>query len=284
MVHSESRPASAASDVLFVLGAADPEMNAIERLLATHGVHSVHAMVAGKRAYPANAYRAQAPQAALDVLARGGRLYLVECVGEAPVGAIRIDHHHPGDPGYGRPAAEFWEASSLGQTVAALGAGIAANVVVTPDMRLIAAADHCLGDAYRGACPGVDADALLAWHVASRAAFEGRSAEAVLRDVEAAREAIRQAPRVALAPGFEVADMRERPVRELLMAAAREGRCCLSAVRARDGRTKIGCLVGSPAQVRAFMQVWAPAHRLTDIYGDPVRGFAGAYMPAAMAH
>lgn len=269
----------AARDVLFVLGAADPEMNAIEHLLSASGVSFVHATVDGKRVYPANAYRATVPDAASALLQRGGRVYFVECVGDAPEGATRIDHHWPGDPGYGRPANEYWDASSLGQTVAALRDGIVDAVAITPEMRMVAAADHCLGAAYHGDCPGVDPDALMRWHVASRAAFEGRSEQAVLRDVEAARMALRAASRVELAPGIDAADMRETPVRELLMAAAREGQCCLSAVRARDGRTKIGCLVGSAAQVETFMQTWAPAQHLVDIYGDAVRGFAGAYVP-----
>lgn len=274
-------PGPAARDVMFVLGAADPEMNAIERLLAASRVPFVHATADGKRVYPANAYKARPPAEALDLLGGGGRVYLVECVGHAPCGVMRIDHHYPGDPGYGRPAAEYWQASSLGQTVAALRDGILGAVTITPEMQMVAAADHCLGAAYHGDCPGVDPDALMRWHVASRAAFESRTEAAVMRDVAAARAALRSAPRVELAAGLYAADMRDTPVRELLMAAAREGQCCLSAVRARDGRTKIGCLVGSPAQVSAFMQAWAPAQQLVDLYGDAVRGFAGAYVPKA---
>ncbi|MGH8152684.1 MAG: hypothetical protein ACREPF_08125, partial [Rhodanobacteraceae bacterium] len=181
--------------------------------------------------------------------------------------------------GYGRPPADYWQASSLGQTVGALTHGITDGVTITPDMRMVAAADHCLGAAYSGECPGVEPDALMRWHVASRAAFEGRTERAVMQDVEVARKALRGAPRVELAPGVCAADMRDTPVRELLMAAAREGQCCLSAVKARDGRTKIGCLVGSPTQVETFMQTWAPAQHLVDVYGDSVRGFAGAYVP-----
>lgn len=271
---------AALPDTLFVLGANDPEMHAIEHLLAAVGARSIHAEVDGKRVYPANAYRAALPDAARALLARAGRVYLVECVGEAPTGAIRIDHHRPGDPGYGRPAAEFWAASSLGQTVASLAAAGIAEVPVTPEMRLTAAADHCLGAAYHGDCPGVDPDALLAWHVAARAAFEHRSGAAVLQDVETTRALLRQAPQVELAPGIAAADMRGRQAAELLMAAAREGQCCLSTITARDGRTKVGCLVGSPAQVSAFMQRWAPAHDLHEVYGDPARGFAGAYTTA----
>lgn len=266
-------------DILFVLGADDPEMVAIEGLLRRCGVPAVRACVGRKRVYPANAYQAALPPPAADVLARGGRVFLVECVQVAPPGAIRIDHHRPGDPGYGRPPAEFWQASSLGQTVAALAAGLVPTVEVTPEMRLVAAADHCLGAAYRGACPGIDPEDLLRWHVASRARFEQRTVAAVLDDVTATRAELRRAPRVELAPALFAADMRGRPDDELLIAAPREGTCCVSAVTARDGRTKIGCLVGSPRQVEAFMQRWALAHHLVDVYGDPARGFAGAYVP-----
>lgn len=271
-------------DVLFVLGAADPEMHAIEALLAGLGTPFIHASLEGKRVYPANAYRAAMPPEAADALRRGGRVYLVECIGEAPPGARRIDHHHPGDPGYARPPADYWQACSLGQTVAALDGILPRPIAITPQMRLIAAADHCLGAAYAGQCPGVDPEALLNWHVASRAAFERRSPESVMADLDAARRALRQAPRVALAGSIEVADMRAASFRELPMAAAREGQCCISAVTARDGRTKIGCLVGSAREVEAFMHAWAPANHLVDIYGDPVRGFAGAYVPAGAHH
>ncbi|TAN10210.1 MAG: hypothetical protein EPN34_11305 [Burkholderiaceae bacterium] len=266
-------------DVLFVLGAGDPEMVTIEHLLADYAVPAIRVRVGGKRVYPANAYRASVPPQAVDVLARGGRVWLVECVGDVPEGASRIDHHRPGDPGYGHPPAEFWRASSLGQAVAVLRNEIGLEVEITPEMRLVAAADHCLGAAYRGDCPGIDPDALLRWHVASRAAFEKRSVDAVLIDVQATRDQLRRAPRMELAPGIHAADMRGRPDAELLIAAAHEGQCCISAVTARDGRTKIGCLVGSPAQVMAFMHEWVPRQGLTAVYGDPVRGFAGAFVP-----
>jgi hypothetical protein len=253
-------------------------MHAIEELLAGLRLPFVFATIGRKRVYPGNAYRAAMPPAAMAALHMDKDVYLVECVGDAPRAARRIDHHRPGDPGYGQPPTGFWAASSLGQTVAVLRAQLACDIVVTPSMRLVAAADHCLGAAYRGECPAVEPDALLAWHVASRAAFEQRSSVALLRDVAASRLALREAPRMALAPGIEVADMRAQAVPELLLAAAREGQCCLSAVKVRDGRTKIGCLVGSSRQISAFMQSWAPAQHLVDIYGDPVRGFAGAYV------
>ncbi|HEX7382498.1 MAG TPA: hypothetical protein VF265_10145 [Nevskiaceae bacterium] len=268
---------------LFVLGASDPEMHAIERLLTEVHAPFMHAMVGGKRVYPANAYRARLPLQADSLRLCGTRIYLVECVDPAPPGVRRIDHHRPGDPGYAHPPVTYWQASSIGQTVAVLREEGLATIAITPEMRMTAAADHCLGAAYRGDCPGVEPDALLRWHVASRAAFERRSAEDVLADIAATQRTLRQAPRVMLNDDCKTADVRHARVPELLLAAASAGQCCLSAVVARDGRTKIGCLVGSPAQIAAFMQEWAPAHGLVDVYGDPLRGFAGAYVPRQAA-
>lgn len=264
---------------LFVLGANDPEMITIRDLLAQHAMPTVQARVAGKRVHPANAYEALLPAQASATLARGGRVWLVECVAKAPPGTRRIDHHFPGDPGYGQPPDNFWTASSLGQTVAVLDGLLPRPVAVTQEMRWVAAADHCLGAAYAGLCPGVAPDDLLHWHVASRAAFERRTPAAVLCDVNATQRALRTAPRVELAPGIAAADMRGLNAPELLIAAAHARQCCLSTVRTRDGRRKTGCLVGSPAHIRAFMQDWAPAQGLVDIYGAPERGFAGAYLP-----
>src|SRR5690606_33702597 len=168
----------------------------------------------------------------------------------------RIDHHRPGDPGYGRPPSEFLEASSIGQVIAELArlgrlpleqivggrlawsrgpslngpgmygppagvmrrddvqigacqsgwhvlepdpAGVRA-VAIPDDLVLAAAADHCLGAAYAGQCPGVDPDELMRWRAESRAKFQGRPVDEVLADVERAREALSRAPELLLAP------------------------------------------------------------------------------------
>src|SRR5690606_38859652 len=51
----------------------------------------------------------------------GSTVYAVECIDMLPNNWwVRIDHHRPGDPGYGRPPAEFMAASSLGQVIAEL--------------------------------------------------------------------------------------------------------------------------------------------------------------------
>src|SRR5690606_5323560 len=53
-----------------------------------------------------------------QVIIDGSRYTAVRCCSAFSV--IRIDHHCPGDPGYGRPPSEFLTASSLGQVISEL--------------------------------------------------------------------------------------------------------------------------------------------------------------------
>ncbi len=114
---------------LWILGASDPKMAAIEDLLTESGQGYLYAAVDGVRCPSGNAYRAD------STLATDGRVYrpipggvnphsivYVEC--EIP-GLPRapeqvIDHHRPGDPGFGAPPAEFMRAASIGQVVSRL--------------------------------------------------------------------------------------------------------------------------------------------------------------------
>jgi len=236
-------------------------MTAIESLLRECGEYVVYALDKhGERVTPATAYRCPLP----EVPARAV-VYAVECIDALPAGWARIDHHRPGDPGYGRPPREFLPASSLGQVIAELarlgrlpeawprlgtsegcawhrgelvtrgghpdqpgfplgwwvttceegetgdpgwGADGGETADVPRDLVYTAAADHCLGSAYRGECPGVDPDELMRWRVAQRATFQGRSAEQILADIERARELLSETDSVELAPGIRVADVR----------------------------------------------------------------------------
>lgn len=107
---------------LWILGASDPEMDAIETLLRECGENVEYAVDArGDRVQPATAYRAVrgALYDCADVT------YEVECMVEdrASIESERcftIDHHRLGDPGYGRPPSEFLAASSIGQVIAEL--------------------------------------------------------------------------------------------------------------------------------------------------------------------
>ena len=107
---------------VWVLGANDPEMERIEQLLLECGEAVAYAVdERDERVRAENAYRA-------SVSIRKGKnvdvrtAYLIECDVHLPenVGRVVIDHHRPGDPGYGRPPAEFLTASSVGQVLSKL--------------------------------------------------------------------------------------------------------------------------------------------------------------------
>lgn len=333
---------------LWVLGSADPEMERIEELLRTVGEDYVHATRNGERVRGGDAYRCDPVE---------GATHWVECESPGQEREAVIDHHRPGDPGYGRPPDDFLSASSIGQVIselARLGAlpeswerlsgvpgafpagafidrvwgsasprwliGAGTWIVVPHALILCAAADHCLAHAYRGLCPWVAPDELMHWRAESRAAHQGRYAMEVLADIERARAKLRTAPLAVVwaecpdcgeaaqakyategidwdgscsiggcyeggnsSPGRVVAaeykDMRGRHVPELPEASAREGLCFIAdGLPDPDGRVKVVCQSGTAAQIRAFLEVWAPAQGLVDVYGDPERGIAGGYV------
>jgi len=337
---------------LWVLGADDPEMSAIEALLTECGEQIVHATVNGQRVHPGNAYRADLPIADQAYT----HLYYVECAAHE----IRmhhyssIDHHRPGDPGYGMPPAEFLRGSSLGQVIAELArldialdelpgwepvscfAGEESDAHwfsidppgffgssgrlrlsgerhtaswsgarwVRPPQTILfaAAADHCLGAAYRGECSGVDVEAFGEWRLATRAAFQGRSIDEVRADVKRAVFALRSAPAVALLSisnmshtcdhdwsrsvcdgcnreEIYVQDLRGEEIPELPEAACRLGVAYLATSKpGPDGRRKV-VLQCATAEHLAAWPAWAEANGIVDCYGgDPARGFAGGYL------
>lgn len=82
---------------------------------------------------------------------------------------------------------------------------------------MIAAADHCLAAAYRGECPGVDPDHLMAWRVKTRAAFQGRTVAELEADIECAC----LVGTLAKARGCEVRDLKPdaaRPAERFALA------------------------------------------------------------------
>jgi len=209
---------------IWILGSADPEMAAIESLLrecverVEHAIERYACPECGgrtgvddpcqycggspleRRVSPAGAYRGARANIPLDV----DTVYLVECAPDFDralddqdgldqvVRIRRIDHHRPGDVGFGRPPADFLPASSIGQVISELARlgvyptdgysteaepGVAPGtfvrggvdgwsvVVATSsgpatqqflgDRVTAAACDHCLGAAWQGQCPGV---------------------------------------------------------------------------------------------------------------------------------
>lgn len=268
----------------FVLGSADPEMAAIEYILRKHGYPFGYAVVADRsrprRVRPFEAYRAEAVMIPdeIDMPDDPVRVF-VECRIEGMEGQV-VDHHRPGDPGFGAPPEKAFEASSLGQVIKILGLPEDIQVKVQGMMwpaRVVAASDHCLTHAYQGQVPGVSPFDVVLYRNHIRAKFLRMSPGEYGEMVERAKRAIFQAPEIMLG----IKDLRQLyrsqgPVQEAQEAAARMGVAILYELPKGD-RIQVGLIGATPEQVRYFKEVFAPEEGLQDVYGDPARGFAGGF-------
>ena len=258
----------------FILGALDPEMHTIEQLLAQHGRHFTHATLNGRRVISGNAYVADGLNGQIDW---SQPVVWVEC----SVPALRLeqhwvaDHHKPGDPGYSLPAERYWQGSSLGQVCAFLG------IAQSKALSIIAASDHCLNHAYQGHCPGVDPHEVRQSRINSRAQFQRISPAQMLSKINAAIEVIKQLPIIEIA-GHPFKDAMDRFVPELPEASAMLNMPIIYTRReARLGLTKVGVLNGTAPALTAWMKWAGEQHYLMQLYGDPDRGYAGAYVRPA---
>lgn len=284
---------------IWILGAPDPEMERIEKLLQAAGEVVVHFSIPGdsRRVRGGEAYSGESEVGAQ-------RVYCVECAPEVASGKIIIiDHHRPGDPGYGRLPAEFWEASSIGQVVAELQR-LGLSPEIREDYRYAAASDHCPAAAYRGLCPDIDPSHLSAWRVDTRAKFQHRAPADIEADIRAAIRAIEGAPLIDLhdpkwmphdydhdwsrsvcsgcaVDSVFVRDLRDRHVPEAPEASLRIAMpiLCQGLPDSKFGRAKVNLLGDHEGTaVRAFLGGWAEQNGITDCYGDPMRGYAGGYL------
>jgi len=279
---------------LFILGAEDPEMVAIQQLImkmdAGEFVYACDPK--GDRVIPSSAYGQTSISEYknnYEPIWENTDVYLVECGNPGLPSSCNsitvIDHHHPGDSGYGKPPSKYWEASSIGQVYSVITSDQPEEEYLMPEEEylMIAAADHCLAAAYAGQCQDIDPMRLWCWRIIQRADFQDRSYSEVRSDSEHAFWYVLHAPKINLG-GVEVADLRATFVPELPEAACYLGVGYLSAVIDRDGRQKVvigGCGEGTQpgkSPVETFLQEWGPAQGLTGLYGDPVRGFAGGYL------
>ncbi|MBX9913726.1 MAG: hypothetical protein K2Y25_07510 [Pseudomonadaceae bacterium] len=255
----------------FILGALDPEMHTIEQLLTQHKRHFTHAKLGGRRVISGNAYVADALSGEIDWTQP---VVWVEC----SVPALRCaqhlvaDHHKPGDPGYSLPAERYWQGSSIGQVCAFLG------VAQSKALSIIAASDHCLNHAYQGHCPGVEPHEVRQSRINSRAKFQGISPAQMLSKINAAVAVINGLPSIEIA-GHPFKDAMDRFVPELPEASAMLNMPIIYTRReARLGLTKVGVLNGTAPALTAWMQWAAEQSYLMQLYGDPDRGYAGAYV------
>jgi hypothetical protein len=256
---------------IFVLGAADLEMNAIEALLKAAADRGqiggyAFAVVDGKRVNPGNAYKAQN----CDPYPKDhARIIEVEChmVPECEQYSygIRIDHHRPGDKGFGKPAKDSLKASSLGQVLEMLG------LQPTGTMLAIAAADHNLTAAYAGKVPGVSAENVFAVRLPELMARNRATSDEVKAGIQTTLELLKKAPRLRIGKRY-VADIRAQGVLPYAVeAATMSGIEFIGRVDTRD-KNKV-LLSAKASTVAAFLA--KPPEGITNIYGDPARGFAG---------
>lgn len=266
----------------FLLGAPDPEMDEIEKLLIQKGEAFQHAQYEGKRAEPWNAYIADTVEVPADTI-----VVLIECepvMFDGQDALIRIiDHHRPGDPGYHLPSEFFWEASSIGQLHKLLDLGEPKR-----EHLVLAAMDHCVAQARLGNCPGIEIDEVKTLGIHYIAQGKGLDVATVEQSVRSMYERLLASPLITIGTQnvFDITSSSIGVGYSLDYLCLQEaivdlGIVALIATKNRqDGPDKIIiCGAATPETIRYFMESWAPANGLADIYGVPVRGYAGGYRP-----
>jgi hypothetical protein len=262
------------ADTVFVLGAQDPEMREIQRVLDDARRPWVHAAVQGRRCNARTAYDGDGVvRLGPDGIARAAVLpprapaVFVECSVRGHPAWVQVDHHHPGDAGFEVPPERFLDGASLGQVLRLLGRE------PTPTQRLLAAGDHCLTAAYQGRCPGVDPDELLFLRASWQAKVSGRTLTEVVQGIlDAAARVRRQFDAVTGEAAF--LDPTRVP-RDLPEGAALAGLPVRYRGWREDGDLKEMLKGGTPAHIQRFMDGHRAAGR--SVYGNPYRGYAGAY-------
>lgn len=264
-------------DAVFVLGAQDPEMREIERVARDAGHVALHAASGGLRCTPQTAYAADSVarigpdgRVRAAVLRPAEPAVWVECriAGREPL--VRVDHHHPGDPGFTAPPQDYLAGSSLGQVLALL------EREPTETQRLLAASDHCLTAAYQGQCPGVDPHELLFLRASWKAFITQRTLTDVMAGILDAAKRVRR--HLDSASGeARFLDPTQVPV-DLAEGAAYAGIPVRYRAWLPDGQVKEMFKGGTPEAVEAFLAEHRSVGR--EVYGNPWRGYGGAYWPA----
>ena len=260
---------------LFVLGARDPEMREIASVLAARDRPFVYAAkgqapVTPRSAYDANAVVQLGPsgRARESVFPPHVPAVFVECSVERREPAMRVDHHNPGDPGYAAPPERYLDGASIGQTLRLL------EMDASETHKLIAAADHCLTAAYRGACPGVDPAELLFLRASWRARVSDRSFGDVVEGILHAAKQVRRYYDSEFDESVFL-DPTEVPT-DLAEGAAYAGRPVRYRELSRGGELKEMLKGAPPAHIDRFMARHRREGR--EVYGNPYRGYAGAYL------
>lgn len=265
---------------VYLLGADDPEMCTIEKILKKIRVSVAYASIDNTRVHPGNAYWANSVQG----IGSEDTLVCIECRPTfIPKGVkvITIDHHRPGDPGYNLGPDKFWEASSIGQLHKLL------NIKPTDGVKIIAAMDHCFSAALRDECPEVFGLEVLLVGVAEVATRTKTGHGRVIQQIHHISGLLGKAPEIMIGEQT-VKDLRSRYLGEgysldliaAQIASAMRGHAALLRHRSLGGGPEKCSVTGHtrPETIEAFMSEWAPSQGLVRIYGVPQRGYAGGYV------
>lgn len=248
---------------IFVLGATDNEMAAIELLLTTLDYPFIYASIGDKRVNSSNANAADAVHIPTHLIP-----VFVECRCKGTYdNAVIVDHHQEGDPGFGKPPAQYWEGSSIGQVANLI------DILQNREMSLYAAADHCLTDAYLGNCPGISKADMKYFRVSLASQNQKKPMSLVVEQMSQALIEMQSMPKITIGE-TQVVNARGRDIPMASEAAASEAIAYLYDMQMKDGRVKVGLLNAPPEVTR----LWMKSCGLDEVYGDPNRRFAGGYI------
>ncbi len=260
-----------------VLGMMDPEMKAVGRLGIDERLNVLWARKDGEKVRYDTMYQADWPEPA------PGQLW-VECSpAEGKDDIAFVDHHQPGDPGFGGPPDKFWVSSSLGQVWGILRPD---DLQPPEGLQIIAAADHCPHAAYIGECPGIDPGSVIAFSAEQVAIGTNKSLREILQGVYRYIHKFRTfEPTEAF--GSQLYRREGTPLSEhewLLFreAALWHGVAVVSPVSSNTGDVWVKMAGHTSAElVTAFLRgKGLDEAKLERVYGDPHRGYAGGLLTA----
>jgi hypothetical protein len=247
---------------VFILGASDPEMEEIEAVLTANHQEFRFARLNGRRVYAESAYSANNVSAPLP---KEAEIVFIECHVLGLTTSAAIDHHREGDAGFGQPPTHYLKGSSLGQLLTMLG------IPPSPLQRIIAAADHCPTQAYRGECPQVSPLELAHWRTSSRARRRGVSFEEMDAAILRGKLLLDTAEKIEV--GTEQISIIHNRDEEIPEASARFNIPFVYKGTSPAGSVKYGIMGAKPDTIA----LWMAQCGLANVYGDPVRGYAGGY-------
>jgi hypothetical protein len=296
--------------LLTLLGAPDPEMFRIEQVCKLFGIPIIYARKGNQRVNPSQAKDSDPIEITNDyyeIIQVECRVPLKFKSYFSLPKIVTIDHHEPGDPGSEYGPSEFVRGSSLGQFLLHLSEMFTFNkladvgFVLIPDLsfsqplvfyndcwlirdksknyyricddfKFAMAADHCLGAAYRGECPGVEPDQLMNWRLQIRSEFQKVPVTDLISKVRFAISKIKSAPII----GPNIRDLRGEVIPELPEAGARVGEAILAGPLEEKGKAGLKKYVlqfANKEQIDYFL-----AMGFQNPYFNYERGFAGGYL------